>query len=115
MGQLKYKATVYSQDWLKNNNFIYSRGFSEPDDAVYVHRFPVYKWGLVATLEGEMRLHTKDQYVTVDVYDVAGLTKSVYAPFYYQPDSIHKGFVDEITENIEKECRRLSFVEWDGD
>lgn len=115
MGQMKYKATIASQEWLRNNGFFYSRGCSEEDDTVYVHRFPVYKWGLVATLEGEMRLHTKDLLVTIDVYDVAGLTRSVYAPFYYQPDGGHKGFVDEIMENIKKECERLRFAEWRED
>lgn len=115
MGQLKYKSAITDQEWLKNNNFIYSRGFSDAEDPVYIHRFPVYRWGLIATLEGEMRLHTVDGLVTVDVYDVSGLIRSMYAPFYYQADSAHKGFVEEIQESIEKECRRLKLDEWDGD
>lgn len=112
MGQLKYKSNTTSQEWLRNNGFFYSKGFSEDDDIVYVHKFPVYRWGLIATLEGEMRLHIQTGMVTVDVYDVAGLTRGVYAPFYYQADGIHDGFVKQIVENIEKECRRLGFVEW---
>lgn len=112
MGQLKYKATVYDRDWLNDNGFRYSRGFSEEDDQVYVHRFAAYRWGLVATLEAEMRLHTKDGLVTVDVYDLAGLTRGIYAPFYYRADTVHDGFVKEIIKSIEKECRRLKLVEW---
>lgn len=109
-GQLKLKATTVNENWLKVNQFQYSRAFSDDDDPVYVHRFPVYKWALVATLEAEMRLHLKDYLVTVDVYDVAGLTRGMYAPFYYEADTVHRDFIDEIMKNIKKECRRLNIV-----
>lgn len=110
MGQLKLRATTVDQNWLSSNQFYYSRAFSDTDDPVYIHRFPVYKWGLVATLEAEMRVHINDKSVTVDVYDIAGLTRGLYAPFYHKIDTVHDDFVDKIMKNINKECRRLQIV-----
>ena len=115
MGQLKYKAISTSQEWLAENSFFYSKAFSDPDDLVFIHRFPVYKWGLVATLVAEMRLHINNGLITIDVYDVAGLTRGYYAPFYHAADNIHKDFIEEIIDNIKKECERLKLEEWDGD
>ena len=115
MGQLKFRATNTSQEWLRNNFFSYSKAFSDAEDPVFIHRFPVYKWGLVATLVAEMRMHLSNGLVTVDVYDVAGLTRGYYAPFYYNADCGHDSFISDITDNIFKECRRLKLVEWDGD
>lgn len=115
MGQLKFKATNTDQEWLANNFFYYSKAFSDEDDKVYIHKFPVYRWGLVTTLVAEMRLHTQNNLVTVDVYDVAGLTRGYYAPFYYEADTVHTSFVAEITKNIHEECRRLELVEWGED
>lgn len=112
MGPLRYKATVINPDWLKENNFKYSRAFSEPDDPVYIHRFPVFRWELVTTLEAEMRLHIKDGYVTVDVYDGSGVTRGVYSPFYYEADTVHRDFVDIIMKNIEKERKKLYLDEY---
>lgn len=109
-GQLKLKATNVSQDWLRNNQFIYSRAFSDKDDPVYIHKFSVYKWGLVATLEAEIRIHLNDGHGTLDVYDIAGLTRGLYAPFYYRADDEHQDFVEDIVKNINKECRRLNIV-----
>ncbi len=112
MGQLTYHATVYDKGWLERNCFFYSRVFSDPDDPVYIHRFPAYRWGLITTLEAEMRLYTKDGTVTVDVYDGSySYTRGFYAPFYYDADECHKDFVEEVIKTINKECKRLGFVE----
>lgn len=113
MGQLTYKASKVNPNWLKGNNFFYSRSFSDADDPVYIRRFPVFRWGEISTLEGEMRLYINSLIVTIDVYDGGNtLTRGVYAPFYYEPDSGHRTFVEEITKNIEMECEKLGFVEF---
>ena len=111
MGQLRYRATKVDAEFLKNNFFFYSNAFSDPDDAVYVHRFPVYKWGSITTLEAEMRLHMRDWHVTVDVYDGQNtMTRGIYAPFYYQADYGHDEIVTLLIRNIEKERKRLGLV-----
>lgn len=107
MGKLVYRAVNVDPNWLNKNDFFFSRTFSDEDDKVYIHRFPVYRWSTVTTLEGEMRYHTMDDTVSVDVYDGWGLTRSLYAPFYYEADSCHRDFIDEIVRAIEKESLRL--------
>ena len=111
MGQLRYRATKVNAEFLKENFFFFSNAFSDSEDAVYVHRFPVYKWGTITTLEAEMRLHTKTYIVTVDVYDGQNtMTRGIYAPFYYRADDCHDEIIDSIIKNIDKECERLGFV-----
>lgn len=109
MGQLKYRTSYISKKWLEDNSFSFSRTFSDEDDPVYIKRLPVYKWGEITTIEAEIRLHIKTFVATVDVYDGSGWTRGLYAPFYYQADYGHGDFVKEITENIEKYCRKLEF------
>lgn len=107
MGQLLYQATSVNSAWLNDNEFVYSRAFSDEDDKVYIRRFPVYKWDTITTLVAEMRLHTIDNIVTIDVYDGRGFTRGIYAPFYYEADYCHGDLVYEITQNIDKECQKL--------
>lgn len=109
MGQLLYRAFNVDAEWLKNNDFIYSRAFSDDEDRVFIRRFAAFKWGSTITLEAEMRIHSIDNSVTIDVYDRCGLTRGLYAPFYYESDTCHRDFVEEIVCTIDKECKKLGF------
>ena len=110
MGQLVYQATRSDANWLRENYFIFSRTHSDEEDKVFIHRFPVYKGGNVTTLEAEMRLHTINNKVTIDVYDGTGISRGIYAPFYYRADSCHDEIVDLVNKKIQKECDRLGMV-----
>lgn len=80
--QTKYYKKDLTESWLIENNFSYSKIFSNDEQTIYTHKFPVHKNDCFVSLECEIQIDIANgNIVNTNVYD--GGTRSLYAPFYY--------------------------------
>lgn len=98
-----YKMRDHSRQYLVNHGFYFKPELSNDDSTIYVHRFPVYKWGSVCTLECEFLVIIETGEVQINVFDYN--TRYKYASWYIN-DSTSE-IVPEIDKKIDEEMRRL--------
>lgn len=101
-----YKKDNVDRQWLKQNDFRYSRTYSDSESDAYLRRFPVYKYGSCCTLEGEILIYVETGEVKINVYESG--TNDIYAPFY----NVEYGNYDSLLKIIDKyiyaELKRLN-------
>lgn len=98
----EYKIKDTSYGYLKNHGFYFRESLSYQDFTVFVHRFPVYKWGISCTLEGEFMVVQETGEVRVNVFDAG--SRDRYASWYV--DDGTNDIVPEIDKKIEAEMSK---------
>jgi len=102
----KYYKKNPTRTWLINNNFKYSRIFSDEEQTVYTHRFPVHKYGCFVTLECEIQMDVSNgRIIDINVYDYG--SRSLYAPFYYSEYGNYTLMLNSINNKILNKFKKL--------
>lgn len=100
----RYIKRNVTKDWLKQNNFHYSRIYSDIETEAYTYRFPVYKYNAKVILECELVLYEDTGEVKINVYD--NNYNSKCAAFYCE-SNVYNKFVSKIEKKIKNEIRKL--------
>lgn len=101
-----YKKDNVDRQWLKQNDFRYSRTYSDSESDAYLRRFPVYKYGSYCTLEGEVLIYVETGEVKINVYESG--TNDIYAPFYHVEYGNYDSLLKIIDKYIYAELKRLN-------
>ena len=102
----KYYKKNPTRTWLINNNFKYSRIFSDDEQTIYTHRFPVHKYGGFVTLECEIQMDVSNgRIIDINVYDCG--SRSIYAPFYYLEYGNYTTILNSINNKILAKFNKL--------
>lgn len=95
-------------DYLKEHYWFYNRQLSSDYGyAVYIHRFPVYRYknGTKIILDCEFTLHSDSGRLEVNVYNRE--TGEAYAPYYFYEYGDYTPVLEIIKKNILKEYRKV--------
>lgn len=107
-GRYIYEKKNISKEWLKGNGFRYNRDFSDSEISIYTLRFPLHKYKKIVTLEGELAVDAESGGVNVNAY--MPNTNDPYPPFYYIPCGVYDLLMQEISNRINTEFRRLGIT-----
>lgn len=90
--------------FLEQNNFRYSKTFSDNTDSIYIYRFNVWRYGNAGILEGEIMLNSSTGELNVGCYDYG--TRYAYASWYCRKYGKNE-IVDIIDEKIQNELNKI--------
>ena len=102
-----YRHKITKQ-FLINNGFRYSRGWSDEEGEAYVSYQPIYQYHGLATLELRIVLYD-DGDTRIDVLDCS--THGVYAPWYRNESCDKYPIIKEVDNNIKNIMKHLGFAE----
>ncbi len=101
----KYTKINITKAWLMQNGFWHSRKSHIEELDVYTYRFPVYKYGKLTVLEGEISVLIEDGSIDINVYRYGTCDK--YAPYYSLEYGNYEKILHTIHERIDRELKRL--------
>ncbi len=100
-----HKLPVLSEKWLISNGFTYNRLYSDEEIEVYTYRFPVYKYGIFAILDAELKVVVGENCIQINVFDHNTINR--YAPFYYCEYGNYDKVLKIINNNIRKQVDKF--------
>lgn len=74
----------------------------------FVYSFPVYKWGSIPTLFGQIRILPEEKEIRLDVKD---RNNNYYTPFYNDVYGDYSIMLNIIEANFQKQFKRLGIKE----
>lgn len=103
--QTRYQKKNLTKEWLLSNGFSYNKLFSNGDTEVYTYRFPVHEYEGLTVLEGEFKVVSGEDEISVNVYDYN--TNDKYAPFYYCEYGNYNSILRKIYGKIGRKLKKL--------
>ena len=100
----KWYKKDFNTKWLFNNNFKYSREYSDADSDAYVHTFSICKYKFLPLYECLLILYADNGEVIIKVQDK---NKNALPQFYYDSQNNYTKFIEKLERVIVKELRRL--------
>lgn len=108
MLECDYEIKQHDVKYLERQGFHYSQRFSGENETVYIKRFPVKKYNDRITFDGRFLVVSETGEVRIDVIDNSD--GSLYGPWYYENNKLHKPLTDQFRIIIEKEMRKVGIV-----
>lgn len=103
-----YKIKRHDIKFLESNEFHYSSRFSGEDETVYIKQFPMYKYNDRTRFDGRFLVLVDTGEVRVDVIDNSD--GSLYGPWYYENNQLHKPLTDKLRKIIEEEMKKVGIT-----
>lgn len=103
-----YKIKQHDKNFLEKNGFWLNHKFSCQEETIYTKRFPIRKYNDRITFDGRFMVILETGEVRIDVIDNSD--GSLYGPWYYEDNQLHKPLTDQFVKAIEKEMRKVGIT-----